>query len=133
MGRVLLAEGAILVQLKLVRGVLLVLHRIVVSLLALVASQSDFNAHLTAPPYYWYHSRLAGDTDCLPVLKSNPLFVAEKRKTRTKRKPFFTGNSECTTLFLPSQHFFIKISIDFVVFSPLAYYIQMCYDNPNTT
>jgi hypothetical protein len=50
-GRVLLAEAAILLQLKLVRGVLLVLHSIVVSLLALVASQSDFNAHLTAPPY----------------------------------------------------------------------------------
>mgnify|MGYP006969193534 FL=1 len=67
MDGVLLAEGAILVQLKLVRGVLLVLHGIVVSLLALVASQSDFHSHLTAPPYYWYLSRLAGDTDCLPA------------------------------------------------------------------
>ena len=33
MDGVLLAEGAVLVQLKLVRGVLLVLHRVVVSLL----------------------------------------------------------------------------------------------------
>jgi hypothetical protein len=68
--RVLAAEGAILVQFKLVRGVLLVLHRIVVSLLALVASQGDFNAHLTAPPYYWHPvPTSAGDTDCLPVGK----------------------------------------------------------------
>jgi hypothetical protein len=60
--RVLAAEGAILVQLKLIRGILLVLHRIVVSLLALVASQRDFNAHLTAPPYYWYPVRLQPGT-----------------------------------------------------------------------
>ena len=45
MDGVLSAEGAILVQLKLVRGILLVLHRVVVSLLALVASQSDLHAH----------------------------------------------------------------------------------------
>mgnify|MGYP003485232624 CR=1 FL=1 len=46
MERVLLAEAAILVKLKLVRGILLVLHRIVVSLLALVASQGNFYAHV---------------------------------------------------------------------------------------
>ena len=51
MSSMLLAETAVLVQLDAVGGVLLVLHGIVVSLLALVASQSDFNAHLTAPPY----------------------------------------------------------------------------------
>ena len=45
MERVLLAEGAVLVEFQLVRSVLLVLHRIVVSLLALIASQSDFYAH----------------------------------------------------------------------------------------
>jgi hypothetical protein len=77
---VLLAEGAILVQLKLVRGVLLVLHRIVVSLLALVASQSDFHSHLTAPPYYWYLSRLAGDTDCLPAWFKAVLSCGRKAK-----------------------------------------------------
>ena len=43
--RVLLAEPAILVELELVRGILLVLHRIVVSLLALIASQRHFYAH----------------------------------------------------------------------------------------
>ena len=80
--RVLLAEGAILVQFQLVRRVLLVLHGIVVSLLALVASQSDFHAHLTAPPYYWYPSRLAGDTDCLPAWEKAPSAAAEKRKKR---------------------------------------------------
>ena len=53
MERVLLAEGAVLVEFQLVRSVLLVLHGVVVSLLALVASQSDLHAHLTAPPYYW--------------------------------------------------------------------------------
>ena len=56
MERVLAAEGTILVEFQLVRGVLLVLHGIVVSLLALVASQCDFHAHLTAPPYYWHPS-----------------------------------------------------------------------------
>ena len=45
MNGVLFAEAAILVQLKFVRGILLVLHRVVVSLLALVASQSDLHAH----------------------------------------------------------------------------------------
>ena len=45
MNGVLFAEAAILVQFKLVRGILLVLHRIVVSLLALIASQSDLYAH----------------------------------------------------------------------------------------
>jgi len=49
--RMLSAEAAILVHGKLVRGILLVLHRVVVSLLALVAAESDFHAHLTAPPY----------------------------------------------------------------------------------
>jgi hypothetical protein len=58
MERVLSAEGAILIQFKLVRGILLVLHRIVVSVFALVASQSNFHAHLTAPPYYWHSIRL---------------------------------------------------------------------------
>ena len=42
---VLLAESAILLHLETVRVVLLVLHGVVVSLLALGASQSDFNAH----------------------------------------------------------------------------------------
>ncbi|MPM23025.1 hypothetical protein SDC9_69487 [bioreactor metagenome] len=58
MERVLLAEGAILVHFHLVRGVLLVLHGVVVSLLALVASHGHFHAHLTAPPYYWPLVRL---------------------------------------------------------------------------
>ena len=43
--RVFAAEGAVLLHLQAVRVVLLVLDRIVVSLLALVASQSDLNAH----------------------------------------------------------------------------------------
>ena len=51
---VLLAESAILLHFETVRVVLLVLHGVVVSLLALRASQSDFHAHngtsLKLPP-----------------------------------------------------------------------------------
>ena len=51
---VLLAESAVLSHFETVRVILLVFHRIVVSLLALRTSQSDFNAHngtsLNLPP-----------------------------------------------------------------------------------
>lgn len=54
MNGVLPAESAILLHLETVRVILLILHGIVVSLLALRASQSDFNAHngtsLILPP-----------------------------------------------------------------------------------
>jgi hypothetical protein len=46
---VLAAEPAILVHLKPVRVVLFVLNRVVVPLLAIAASQCDFNSHLSAP------------------------------------------------------------------------------------
>ena len=54
--RVLSAEGAILVQLKTIGGILLVLHGVVVSLLALRAPKGDLDAraclcHLSAPPF----------------------------------------------------------------------------------
>ena len=53
-GGVLPAESAVLLHFETVRIVLLVLHGVVVSLLALRASQSDFNAHngtsLKLPP-----------------------------------------------------------------------------------
>ena len=42
---VLLAESAVLLHLETIGVILLVLHGVVVSLLALRASQSDFNAH----------------------------------------------------------------------------------------
>ena len=42
---VLSAESAVLLHLETVGVILLVLHGVVVSLLALRASQSDFNAH----------------------------------------------------------------------------------------
>ena len=45
MNRVFLAESAILLHLKTVRVILLVLHGVVVSLLALAASECDFHAH----------------------------------------------------------------------------------------
>ena len=44
--RVLLAESAVLLHFETVRVILLVFHGIVVSLLALRTSQSDFNAHI---------------------------------------------------------------------------------------
>ena len=45
MDGVLSAEGAILVQLKTIGGILLVLHGVVVSLLALGACQDNFVSH----------------------------------------------------------------------------------------
>lgn len=45
MRSVLAAEGAILVHFKLVGGIFLVLERVVVPLLALVASESYFYSH----------------------------------------------------------------------------------------
>jgi hypothetical protein len=47
---VLLAERAILAELELVGRVLLVLEGIVVSLLALIASERDLDSHFSAPP-----------------------------------------------------------------------------------
>jgi hypothetical protein len=47
---VLAAETAILLHLNAVGGILLVLEGIVVSLLALAASQGHFYAHVSAPP-----------------------------------------------------------------------------------
>ena len=44
------AERTILVQLHTVGGVLLVLDRVVVSLLAFRTRHRDFNAHSSAPP-----------------------------------------------------------------------------------
>ena len=48
--RVLAAETAILVHLETIGIVLLVLLRIVVTLFAFAASESDLNSHLSAPP-----------------------------------------------------------------------------------
>ena len=45
MGGVLLAEGTVFAQGDFVRGVLFVLHGVVVSLLAFVASERDFYSH----------------------------------------------------------------------------------------
>ena len=53
---VLAAETTILVQLKTIRRVFLVLGRVVVPLLAFVASEGDFNAHYGTSNSY-----------CLPV------------------------------------------------------------------
>ena len=50
MNRVLSAEPAILLHFKTVGVVLLVFHRVVVSLLAFVASERDLDSHCSAPP-----------------------------------------------------------------------------------
>ena len=106
MDGVLLAEGAVLVQLELVRGVLLVLHRVVVSLLALVASERDLNAHLTAPPYL-LSSKQIGTGDCLPAFKLKGRFsLRAEKQMRAKRKPSFTGKyDDNTSSIRPSSTF----------------------------
>ena len=50
MNGMLSAEPAILLHFQSVGVVLLVLHRVVVSLLALVASERDLDSHCSAPP-----------------------------------------------------------------------------------
>jgi len=50
MKRVLAAEAAILIKLKLIGGILLVLNGVVVPLLALAAPEYNFNSHFSAPP-----------------------------------------------------------------------------------
>ena len=50
---VLAAETTILAHLELVRSVLFVLERVVVSLLALVASKGQFNSHFGTSFYIW--------------------------------------------------------------------------------
>ena len=60
MNGVFFAETAILVHFQPVRIILLVFHRVVVALLALAASQSDFYPHVSAPPV---------SSDCFASLK----------------------------------------------------------------
>jgi hypothetical protein len=66
MQRMLLAETAILVHLKTIGIILLVLHRVVVSLLALCAGERYSNAHLAAPPYFLNPLRKADGFLCVP-------------------------------------------------------------------
>ena len=66
MQRMLLAETAILVHLKTIGIILLVFHRVVVSLLALCAGERYSNAHIAAPPYFLGHPRRASGLLCLP-------------------------------------------------------------------
>ena len=66
MQRMLLAETAILVHLKTIGIILLVLHRVVVSLLALRAGERYSNAHLAAPPYFLGLPRRADSLLCVP-------------------------------------------------------------------
>jgi hypothetical protein len=63
----LAAESAILVHLKTIRGILLILDRIVVALLALVAPECDLDSHLAAPPFLFAPPRRGG---CLPEVQT---------------------------------------------------------------
>ena len=67
MNGVLAAESAILVHFKTIRGVLLVLDRIVVALLALVAPECDLYSHFAAPPFLFAPPRRGG---CLPEVQT---------------------------------------------------------------
>ena len=84
MNGVLLAESAILLHFETVRVVLLVFHGIVVSLLALGASQSDFNAHngtslKFASLYHFGYEKFS---------KRSTTFTAPKLKKAHKKSPF---------------------------------------------
>jgi hypothetical protein len=83
---VLLAESAILLHLETVGVILLVLHRIVVSLLALGASQSDFNAHngTSLKIASLYHSGYEKFSKWLTTIAT-----PELKKWAQKNKPFF--------------------------------------------
>ena len=86
MSGVLSAESAVLLHFETVRVVLLVLHGIVVSLLALGASQSDFNAHngtsLKLPPCI---------TPARKNLGSGYYNYRSGAEKGAQKKPFFTG------------------------------------------
>jgi len=74
MERVLAAEAAVLFQFELFRGVLFVLAGVVVTLLAFVAPENNFDAHIGTSNY------------CLPVLdwQISGLSVCENQFERTK-------------------------------------------------
>ena len=82
---VLSAEGTILAALKLLRSILLVLDGILVSLLALFTSQSDFDSVVshTFRHLLFYLSTFIGVDICLPVwgdrTPSAAKFAHEKR------------------------------------------------------
>lgn len=83
---VLSAERTILAALKLFRSVLLVLDGIVVSLLALITSQSDFDSVVshTFRHLLYYLSAFIGADICLPVWDGEAPSAA---KNARKNKP----------------------------------------------
>jgi len=94
---VLAAERAILAHFKTIGGILLVLESIVVPLLAIVASQSDFNSHIGTSLYY-----LAYKPSCLPV--RNGLSNLVNFRARKKTSPP-TGNVYFSTILYAGQQF----------------------------
>jgi hypothetical protein len=75
--RVLAAETAVLVELQTIGVVLLVLERVVISLLAFGAGQSDLNAHCMLLLKN-IHQKRAPDGGTLNKLSQRSRFVNEK-------------------------------------------------------
>ena len=108
---VLSAESAVLLHFETVGIVLLVLHGVVVSLLALRASQSDFNAHngtsLKLPPCI---------TPARENLESGQLHFRSGAEKGAQKKPFFTGRTILPQGVREVNNFFREFSISFSIF-----------------
>ena len=105
---VLLAESAILLHLETVRVILLVLHGVVVSLLALRASHSDFYAHYRhllnfASLYIRGHRKIWR----IPKLHG----IHPRLKMGAKKRPLFTGEIIVTYLSPEVNYYFLFFCI----------------------
>ena len=105
---VLSAESAVLLHFETVGVILLVLHGVVVSLLALGASQSDFNAHIgtslkIASLYHSAHIRILGSGTTIPPELKNG---RNKKALFSQVKPFYHRGCTMSTTFLPEFRFF---------------------------
>ena len=88
MNSVLSAESAVLLHFETVGVILLVLHGVVVSLLALGASQSDFHAHngTSLKIASLYHSVYEKFSQ-----RFTTITAPELKNGRKNKSPFFTG------------------------------------------
>lgn len=95
MERMLFTESAILVQFQSVRRVLLILHRVVISLLAFAARERDFCSHLRNTSVNTFHKNgHARSFTRLIVLLSvvDRHFAWDKRREKQpERKVLFLG------------------------------------------